>query len=94
MLISSLVIFPALTSMRVCRSFRKVVVTGNLLSLSYIQEVFEGIFDKTKKQIPFDMKDYTKKNTSIADYVWLPIEFKNEKPIIKWYDKWCWEDFN
>ena len=59
-----------------------------------IQEVFEGIFDKTKKQIPFDMKDYTKKNTSIADYVWLPIEFENGKPIIKWYDKWCWEQFN
>ena len=33
MLISSLVIFPALTSMRVCRSFRKVVVTSAIVSI-------------------------------------------------------------
>lgn len=33
MLISSLVIFPALTSMRVCRSFKKVVITSAIVSV-------------------------------------------------------------
>ncbi len=33
MLISSLVIFPALTSMRVCRSFKKVVITSATVSV-------------------------------------------------------------
>ena len=33
MLISSLVIFPALTSMRVCTSFRKVVITSAIISV-------------------------------------------------------------
>lgn len=33
MLISSLVIFPALTSMRVCTSFRKVVITSAIVSV-------------------------------------------------------------
>ncbi len=27
-------------------------------------------------------------DTSIADYVWLPIEFENEKPVIRWQDAW------
>lgn len=33
MLISSLIIFPALTSMRVCRSFKSVVVTSSIVSI-------------------------------------------------------------
>ncbi|MCR5294039.1 MAG: family 43 glycosylhydrolase [Lachnospiraceae bacterium] len=27
-------------------------------------------------------------NTSIADYVWLPIEWENEKPVLRWQDSW------
>lgn len=27
-------------------------------------------------------------------YIWLPIIIKNEKPILKWSDKWTLEDFN
>ncbi len=41
MLISSLVIFPALTSMRVCRSFKKVVITSALVSVICF---FTGLF--------------------------------------------------
>lgn len=33
MLISSLIIFPALTSMRVCRSFRSVVISSSIVSI-------------------------------------------------------------
>lgn len=27
-------------------------------------------------------------NTSIARYVWLPIEWEGEKPVIRWWDEW------
>ncbi|MBE7038749.1 MAG: hypothetical protein E7404_07610 [Ruminococcaceae bacterium] len=33
------------------------------------------------------------RNTSIADYVYLPIEFDGNIPKIKWYDEWKIEDF-
>jgi hypothetical protein len=32
-------------------------------------------------------------NTSIANYVWLPIEWQGNKPIIRWHDEWRLEDF-
>jgi zinc transport system permease protein len=41
MLISSLVIFPALTSMRVCKSFKKVVITSAVVSVVCF---FVGLF--------------------------------------------------
>lgn len=33
------------------------------------------------------------RNTSIADYVWLPIRFNGDKPEIQWLDNWRIEDF-
>lgn len=32
-------------------------------------------------------------NTSIADYVWLPLEFDGERVMIKWQDEWKVEDY-
>lgn len=31
-------------------------------------------------------------NTRIADYVWLPITWEGEKPVIRWKDEWRIED--
>jgi hypothetical protein len=39
------------------------------------------------------LPDITVKNTSIAEYVWLPITFENDIPKIHWYDEWKIEDF-
>ena len=33
------------------------------------------------------------KNTSIADYVWLPIRFEGENAYIDWLDEWRGEDY-
>lgn len=33
-----------------------------------------------------------KENTSIARYVWLPIEWQGDKPVIRWKDEWKWEE--
>ncbi len=32
-------------------------------------------------------------DTSIADYVWLPLRFDGERPVIEWHDEWRIEDF-
>lgn len=34
--------------------------------------------------------DLERCNTSIARYVWLPVEFEDEKMVIKWYDSWTY----
>lgn len=31
-------------------------------------------------------------NTSISRYVWLPIEWDGDKPILRWRDEWRWEE--
>ncbi len=56
-------------------------------------KVFDSMFNPNVERIPFNVKDYTTKPTSIARYVWLPIEFDGDVPTIKWYDEWKWEDF-
>ena len=33
------------------------------------------------------------KNTSIADYVWLPIRFEGENAYIDWLNEWRGEDY-
>lgn len=33
-------------------------------------------------------------NTSIANYVWLPIEFEGEMPTIPWRERWSLEEFD
>jgi hypothetical protein len=33
-------------------------------------------------------------NTAIADYVWLPIRFADEHPVIDWHDEWRVEDYD
>jgi hypothetical protein len=34
-----------------------------------------------------------KENTSIARYVWLPIDWYGDKPTIHWRDEWRWEEY-
>ena len=58
-----------------------------------MNRIFDSIFDPNKETIKVDMRALTRKDTSIADYVWLPIEFDGDTPMIKWYDHWSWEDF-
>ncbi len=38
--------------------------------------------------------DMPLENTSIANYVWLPIRFEGEMGYIDWYDEWKIEDFD
>lgn len=64
-------------------------------------EFFAARFDENYPMSPerreeikkIKMKDMTAKNTSLAEYVWLPITFENDVPKIHWYDEWKIEDF-
>ncbi len=42
-----------------------------------------------KKDVFIFMADrWNPKNAIDGRYVWLPVQFNNEKPVLKWYDKW------
>ena len=32
-------------------------------------------------------------NTSIADYIWLPLRFEDNRVVIEWKDEWSLEDY-
>lgn len=40
-----------------------------------------------------EVRKYSKRDISQADYVWLPIQFEGERPFVKWLDSWRTEDF-
>ena len=37
--------------------------------------------------------DDSHRNTSISDYVWLPLRFEGERVFIDWKDEWKLEDY-
>lgn len=64
-------------------------------------KMFEMLFSSDEPEMVFGSDDAArdnhgweqKENTSIADYVWLPIRFEGEMPIIEWKDSWKLEDY-
>ena len=71
-----------------------------LMDLEYdtYKKVFELMFhpdekerEKIKTMDLGSMKD-TNRNTSIADYVWLPLKFEGDMVYIDWHDEWRIED--
>ena len=52
--------------------------------------------DRSPKEIlPLPMKKIRRfENTRKSDYVWLPIEWAGDKPIIQWRDEWRLEEFS
>lgn len=72
-----------------------------LMDLEYdtYKKVFELMFhpdekerEKIKTMDLGSMKD-TNRNTSIADYVWLPLRFEEDMVYIDWHDEWRIEDY-
>ena len=68
----------------------------------YVYEDYRRAFDRlfckgiAMEQMPETEKKYldgTIENTSIADYVWLPLVFENGKVFIDWHDEWRIEDY-
>ena len=60
------------------------------------QEIFERMFDDEKEPLPkdFALEEYSDENTSEANYVFLPIQFKEDgTPYIIWKNEWRVKDF-
>jgi hypothetical protein len=39
------------------------------------------------------MEEFAEVNTSLADYVWLPLTFEGVRPVILWRDEWSLDEF-
>lgn len=67
----------------------------------FCRDMFECIFKGQGYRIPELIKGYgiippardEERDTSISDYVWLPLRFDGENVIINWYDEWRIEDY-
>ena len=58
------------------------------------REMFEHLFWDSGKDFDFSrMGERVVESTCISDYVWLPIRFEGEMPIIDWKDSWKLEDY-
>ena len=59
-----------------------------------IAAIFAAIFDPDIKSdlADFPLHTLTAKNTSLADYVWLPVKFVDGVPKIEWRDEWTIEE--
>jgi hypothetical protein len=61
-------------------------------------KIYESFFNPevtklTNEEIDKIMPADDKINTSVADYVWLPIRFDGEIAYIDWKDEWRIEDY-
>lgn len=54
----------------------------------YSQSTFVLPIQGKKDTFIFMADRWTPENAIDGRYIWLPIEFEDEKPIIKWYDEW------
>lgn len=54
----------------------------------YSQSTFVLPIQGKKDTFIFMADRWTPENAIEGRYIWLPIEFEDEKPIIKWYDEW------
>lgn len=58
------------------------------------EEMFNCIFSGREKEFDFSrMGEEPSQNTSIADYVWLPLRFDGDMVYIDWKDEWRIEDY-
>ena len=64
------------------------------------RELFRNVFEpdiateESKKALSDYVPDAACENTSIADYVWLPLRFDGEMVYIDWHDNWRIEDYD
>ena len=62
---------------------------------SIYREMFECIYGDEKKEFDFSrMGEEVVQNTSIANYVWLPLKFREDGMVlIEWRDSWSLDEF-
>ncbi len=69
------------------------------LNYNEYKNVFEKVFNPdfdgeiNMDSLPKMKPGQVSENTSIADYVWLPLKFEGKNVYIDWYDEWKIDDF-
>lgn len=59
-----------------------------------IRKMFREIFDPNIEfEFTEDVIKSMKINSSLSDYVWLPLRFEDDKALIDWKDEWRIEDY-
>lgn len=59
-----------------------------MIGSSAMPEKFSVTSEERTEALAIPAMDDTRTNTSLADYVWLPIRFEGEKVLIEWRDAW------
>ncbi len=58
-----------------------LVIAGNFEPACY-----QATEEERREMYAFNKLE--KANTSVADYVWLPVEWQGERPVLRWHDEW------
>lgn len=58
----------------------------------YKPELYQATEEECREMYAVNLLETA--DTSMAEYVWLPVVLKEGKPIIRWYDSWRLEDFD
>jgi len=57
-----------------------------VIGSTYAPEIYQAT-DAERKEM-YEANVLETANTSVADYVWLPIDWEDEKPVIRWQKEW------
>lgn len=63
-----------------------------------VSDLFDRLFsdaraDEPKEEIARQIASLSAQNTSLADYVWLPVRFDGDMAYLDWKDEWRIEDY-
>ena len=68
-------------------------ISKSMAQQRYVSLLAPDYSPKTNSVLPGKLQAHGV-NTSIARYVWLPIEWDGNKPMIRWHTEWRLEDFD
>lgn len=57
-----------------------------VIASNYAPEAYQATDDERKEMYAGNVLETA--NTAMADYVWLPIQWQADKPVIRWYSEW------
>ena len=69
---------------------KKADAVRRVIASRYRPELYQAT--EEEKKMFAERPDLEGANTSIADYVWLPLRFEDGRPVIRWLDSWRLED--
>ena len=63
-----------------------------------VSDLFDRLFrdtptDEPRDEIARQINSLSSQNTSLADYVWLPVRFDGDMAYLDWKDEWRIEDY-